>query len=324
MCPAIESAVVQALSVAEINAARATCLALLESRSGRSDVLLRALDALDDALDDHDSARRGRAHPPDAPPCEPITRRDAARATKEAAHAMYAATGDPALRDRLLAEYDSLACKEAQRFASTREPLEDVQQVARCALVAALQRFDPMRGVAFAVYASKCIRGELMRHFRDRVWDVHVPRGTHDAYFATRAVAEDLTQERGRAPTVSEVALRLDARPDHVLNVMEAARAFRVASLDADVFGDGRTTQLPWDEPGFERVDREIDAERTLRSLLALLSDDDRTLVTWYYFRDLNQFEIARRLRVSQVTVSRRLARIVDRLRNVATLATDP
>jgi RNA polymerase sigma-B factor len=237
-----------------------------------------------------------------------------------ALHAEFARTRDPRIRDRLAVAYQPFARHFALRYRNSSEPLDDLVQVAMLGLVNAIDRYDPSRG-SFQSYAGRIIIGELKRHFRDKTWAVHVPRGLQERALLVRDSVGPLRQALGRTPTTAEVAAHLDLSEEDVLEAMDAFASYRVRSLDAPaaVRGDH---ERPYDvatvEGGFDRVESEMARRRTVAKLLRTLAEDDRELVRLYYGEGLSQTEVADKLGVSQVSVSRHLRRVVSRLRVVA------
>jgi RNA polymerase sigma-B factor len=208
----------------------------------------------------------------------------------------------------------------ARRYARRGEPLDDLEQVALLALVKAVDRYDPERGVNFTTYGWKVVSGELKRHFRDTTWSLHVPRPIQELYFESKAATESLRSDLGRAPTVVELADYLGRSEEEVVTALGAGATYRLTSLDAPRRGDATREseiQLGDPEPGFGRVER----EGMVSWLLEQLSDDDRLVVRLYFFHGLSQAQIGARIGTSQMDVSRRLRRIVSRLR---ALAADP
>jgi RNA polymerase sigma-B factor len=242
-------------------------------------------------------------------------------------HARYRATGDPALREQLLFHYKALAHHFARRYANRGEPLDDLDQVALLALVKALDRFEPEREVKFSTYAARVISGELKRHFRDRTWAVRVPRPLQERYLRVRGAVEELRGALDRSPTIDEIATHLGLSDEDVLQAMDVASAYRLASLDAPLRhggtgGDGEQyLQVGEPDRAMAAFEDRLHRRQVLAPLLEKLAEDDRLIVGLYYLHGLSQAEIARRLDVSQVQISRRLARILARLRSLAASA---
>jgi RNA polymerase sigma-B factor len=230
----------------------------------------------------------------------------------------FAATGDIGLRDELVAAHLGLAEYLARRFANRGEPLDDLVQVASLGLLKAVGRFDPERGVEFSTYATHTIVGELKRHFRDKGWAIRAPRRMQELYLRLGKVVGTLGQELGRSPTIAELAAEVEVSEEEVLEALEAGAAYRFASLDAPAGGDSDGETLA-SRLGEEDA-RLVDAERraTLFPLLAQLPRREQTILQLRFFDGLTQSEIANRLGISQMHVSRLLARSVAQLRAAA------
>jgi len=233
--------------------------------------------------------------------------------------AEFARTGDRDLRDELVRAHLGLAEYLARRFANRGEPLEDLVQVASLALVKSVDRFDPSREVEFSTYATHTIVGELKRHFRDKGWAVRAPRRMQELYLRLSKVVASLSQELGRSPTIAELAAETAVSEEEVLEALEAGQAYRFASLDAPAPGDsegGDTlgSRMGTDDPGLGDAEGRV----ALSSLLATLAERERMIVRLRFFEGLTQSEIAANLGISQMQVSRLLARSVARLRAAA------
>ena len=222
-------------------------------------------------------------------------------------------------REELLNAHWGLARQLARRFANRGEPLDDLNQVAMMALLKAVDRFDPSREVKFATYASRVISGELKRHFRDRTWAMRVPRSLQELNLRAKAATEVLRGILQRPPTVQEMARYLAVSEEEVLEAMEAGRAYRLTSIDA-TYDDGHGTssvQVGGDDPGMADVEH----RQLLDTLISRLSDEDQVIVRLYYTHSMSQADIGEMLGLTQVQVSRRLARVLTRLRGLADVA---
>lgn len=227
----------------------------------------------------------------------------------------YRRTKSRQLRNRLIEEHRFIAERVARRFPNRSLPWDDVFQVAQLGLLKAVERFDPEKGFKFSTFAEPTISGELKRHFRDHLWDVRVPRRAHDLQQAVKRVAEELTHDLDRAPTISEIADRLDVSADDVMMAMEADSARRAASLSAPV-GDADGAPLS-DQLGGEDALLERTADRiTLVDLVSRLPERERELIRLRFEENLSQSEIGERLGVSQMHVSRLLRRTLTELRS--------
>jgi RNA polymerase sigma-B factor len=234
----------------------------------------------------------------------------------EAAFAEYRATQDRCLRDQLVEEYLPLAEHIARRFDRRGEPYDDLLQVASIALVKAVERFDPDRGNAFATFAVPTIMGEVKRHFRDKAWSVRVPRRLQEIHLRLADAVDQLTHELGRSPAVREVAERLELTPDDVVEGIEAGHSYRHSSLDAPVVNAGEQTISIGERCGAadERL-ADVDDRAVVKQLLLELPRRERRVLTLRFFGGLTQSEIAEREGISQMHVSRLLARTLPKLR---------
>lgn len=233
----------------------------------------------------------------------------------------YQRTRSRALRNELIEEHLPLAHHIARRFARRGEPLEDLRQVALVGLLKAVERFDPARGVAFSSFATPTILGELRRHFRDRGWTVRVPRRIQELVLAIDTAVADLTQELQRIPTPAEIAARLGVDEEAVLECSEFGTLYRPISIDAPARAEAGA-RSPAASLGVE--DRELVAvedRAAVVGLLALLPERERAIVSLRYLAGLTQSEIATRVGLSQMHVSRLLSRSIEQLgrRAVAT-----
>jgi RNA polymerase sigma-B factor len=231
----------------------------------------------------------------------------------------YARDRDPAVREELARRFMPLARRLASRYRGDREPFEDLVQVASLGLVKALDRFDPERGVAFSSYAVPTILGELKRHFRDRGWSVRVPRDLQERIAKVERATARLPGKLGRVPTVNEIAEYLELEPEEVLEAMQAGQAHHAMSLDAqqqteDGEGIPLTERVGSEDPGFDTVEYGVAIEDAVQSL----SERDRTVLHLRFVEDLTQTQIAERVGVSQMHVSRILRAALERLREQA------
>lgn len=226
-------------------------------------------------------------------------------------------TRDPAAREELTLAHESLALYLARKFADRGEPLDDVIQVAQIGLLKAVDRFDPNRGIEFTTYATPTIVGEIKRHFRDKLWAIHVPRRLREFNYTLMRAVEELSQRLGRSPTIPEIAEAMGASFDAVLEAMEVGRAYSLVSLDAEgAESDEDHAVSLRDAVGAEDQALEhLEDRATLEWALRTLPERPREIVRLRFFEDLSQAEIARRLGISQMHVSRILREALTRLR---------
>jgi RNA polymerase sigma-B factor len=226
--------------------------------------------------------------------------------------------GDAGAREILVQQYMPLARGLARRYGRSSEPFEDLLQVASLGLLKALDRYDADRGHPFASFAVPTILGEMRRYFRDSGWAVHVPRGAQERALKVREAQERLANRNGRAPTVNQLAEYLELDIEEVIDALQAARAYDTLSLDAprpsvdgEVVAYGES--LGCDDERYELV--ELDA--TIASVLGDVPPRERLILHMRFVEDLTQTEIAERLGISQMQVSRLLRRSLEQLRTL-------
>ncbi len=227
----------------------------------------------------------------------------------------YRRTRERRLRNELIEAHKWLARHLARRFANRGESFDDLLQVAYLGMLKAVERFEPDRNLAFSTFATATIEGELKRHFRDKTWSVRVPRRSQDLHLRLAPTINDLTQKLARSPRVEEVAEELGVTPEDVLEAMEVGNAYRSTSLDARP-AEGRETlnlesRLGESDPGFDIAESRAIVEK----LLAELPEREQTILRCRFFEDMTQTEIAQQLGISQMHVSRLLARTLIQLR---------
>src|SRR4051794_11033900 len=223
------------------------------------------------------------------------------------------------MRDALVTRFLPLARQLARRYQRGNEPFDDLVQVASLGLVKAVDRYDPDRGVAFSSYAVPTILGELKRYFRDSGWAVHVPRGLQERVMKTDEVVSKLTVKLSRAPSVAEVAQEMDLDLEEVLEAMDASQAYDAVSLEAGRDSDRPDEGTIGDTLGAEdeRIEL-IEYGATIAATLSALPERDRLVLKLRFVDDLTQSEIAEKVGVSQMQVSRLIRRALERLRTVA------
>jgi RNA polymerase sigma-B factor len=203
----------------------------------------------------------------------------------------------------------------ARRFAGRGEPLDDLVQVGTIGLIKAIDRFDSERGVEFSTYATPTIIGEIKRHFRDKGWAVRVPRRLQELRLTLATATEELSHSLGRAPTVAEIGARIGASEEEVLEGLESANAYSTISLDAG----GESEEGPGAVLDTIGVDDEalegVVYRESLRPLLAELAPRERQILMLRFFRNMTQSQIAHEVGISQMHVSRLLAKTLAELR---------
>ncbi|QZH64930.1 RNA polymerase sigma factor SigF [Mycolicibacterium farcinogenes] len=219
-------------------------------------------------------------------------------------------------RERIVQRCLPLADHIARRFDGRGESREDLTQVARVGLVNAVNRFDVEAGSDFVSFAVPTIMGEVRRHFRDNSWSVKVPRRLKELHLRLGAATAELSQRLGRAPTASELAAELDMDREEVIEGLVAGSSYNTLSIDSGGGGDEEAPAIV-DTLGDEDTGLDqIDNRETLRPLLAQLPERERTVLLLRFFESMTQTQIAERVGVSQMHVSRLLAKSLARLRD--------
>ena len=216
----------------------------------------------------------------------------------------YAVERSPELREQLVHRLMPLARSLAMRYRRRTESLDDLLQVANLGLVKAIDGFDPELGRPFTAYAVPTILGELRRHFRDHVWNLRLPRGLQEMTLRVDEATAALTEELSRPPTAAEIADRVGASVEGVLEAIEAGHARRTVSLDAPrTTDDGEAApaveMISVNDPGYDRVEAQQASEA------AGLTDEEWLVLRLRFLEELTQSEIGARLGVSQMQISR-------------------
>jgi RNA polymerase sigma-B factor len=238
---------------------------------------------------------------PDAPPDRELLRR-------------YHEQGDVSAREQLVERHLPLVRSLARRYAGRGESLEDIEQVGAIGLIKAIDRYELARDVALTTYATPNVVGEIKRHFRDRGWTIRIPRALQELNVKMSGAVERLTVSLGRSPTISELATELDATPEQVLEAVEAGSAYSPVSLSAspgteddldlmEVIGE--------EDSGFARTDDRA----SLEPALGELPERERRILRMRFEEGLTQTQIAERVGLSQMHVSRLIRRSLEDMR---------
>jgi RNA polymerase sigma-B factor len=219
-------------------------------------------------------------------------------------------------RDELVELHLPLVEYLARRFRNRGETFDDLIQVATIGLIKSIDRFDLNRGVEFSTYATPTIVGEIKRHFRDKGWAIRVPRRLQELKLSLTKAISDLSQREGRAPTVSELATHLGMNEEEVLEGLESANAYSTVSLDAPDSGD---EDAPAVADSLGMVDESLEGveyRESLKPLLDRLPVREKRILLLRFFGNMTQSQIATELGISQMHVSRLLARTLAQLRH--------
>ncbi|MEU4654475.1 RNA polymerase sigma factor SigF [Streptomyces sp. NPDC023723] len=218
------------------------------------------------------------------------------------------------LRNRLVRMHLPLVEHLARRFRNRGEPLDDLTQVATIGLIKSVDRFDPERGVEFSTYATPTVVGEIKRHFRDKGWAVRVPRRLQELRLSLTTATAELSQLHGRSPTVHELAEKLAISEEEVLEGLESANAYSTLSLDVPDTDDESPAVA--DTLGAEDEALEgVEYRESLKPLLEDLPPREKRILLLRFFGNMTQSQIAQEVGISQMHVSRLLARTLAQLR---------
>jgi len=233
---------------------------------------------------------------------------------------IYHVERDPFAREELVKRFLPFARKLALRYVHSREPLDDLVQVASVGLLNAIERFEPGLGKKFTSFAAPTIMGELKRHFRDKGWTVHVPRDLQERALAVSRHTERLSALHGRSPRLDELAEALNCTAEQAMEAIDAAHNYHPASLDAPVTRDGEdrcalAETLGDEDSGFELAEH----RQALAARWSTLSEVEREVLSLRLVYELTQREISQRIGCSQMHVSRLLRRSMSRLEAEAT-----
>ncbi|WP_072371605.1 SigB/SigF/SigG family RNA polymerase sigma factor [Thermophilibacter mediterraneus] len=225
--------------------------------------------------------------------------------------------GDADARDQLIVSHLNLVRFLASKFKNRGESLEDLVQVGTIGLIKAIDRFDPERGLEFTTYATPTIMGEIKRHFRDKGWSVRVPRRLQELSAKVNQATDELTNRLQRSPSVAEIAEHLGSTVDEVLEAMESSSAYSSVPLEGG--GSGEDDEAPSVIDHYATEDPELaasDDRIVLEQAIADFSPREQEVVRMRFDEGLTQVEIAERLGISQVQVSRLLRRTLRRIQD--------
>jgi RNA polymerase sigma-B factor len=224
----------------------------------------------------------------------------------------YHVEGDREARTILIERMMPLVRHMARRYAGRGEPLDDLVQVGSVGLLKAVDRFDVDRGFKLSTFAAPNIAGEIKRHFRDRGWSIRVPRDIQELNAKISRAVDRLTAAHGRTPTIAELAEATQSTEEEVLEALQGAQSYSTVSFEEPI-GESRTAQdlLGEEDEGFTTAERRVLLDDGMRAL----AGREREIVRLRFFEGLTQREIADRVGVSQMHVSRLLRRSLDELR---------
>lgn len=230
---------------------------------------------------------------------------------------LYKEKGDEEARDQLIVSHLNLVRFLASKFKNRGEPLDDLVQVGTIGLIKAIDRFDPERGLEFTTYATPTILGEIKRHFRDKGWSIRVPRRLQELSAKVNQATDELTVELQRSPSVEEIAAKLGVGAEEILEAMESSGAYTSVSLEAG--GSSEDDEAPALIDRLGSVDEDLNASddrMVIDDAIRDFSPREQEIVRMRFIDGLTQVEIAKRLGVSQVQVSRLLRRTLRKIQD--------
>ncbi len=227
-------------------------------------------------------------------------------------------TDNPELRDYLIKRHEGLVRHVGKAYQESAESYEDILAVGREGLINAVDRFDPGRGTKFATFAVPTIRGEIQRYFRDQTWGIHVPRRIQELSAMARQVREQMTQLEGHPPSYADLAQKLSVSEEELIEAVEVGRQYDLVSLEAGAGQASEEAPSYLDQAGEEdeQIEQLADQDELFSAIKQLPARQQVILVLRFY-RELSQQEVARRLGISQMHVSRLQHKATDQLKEI-------
>lgn len=232
---------------------------------------------------------------------------------------LYKKKKNPKIREYLIVKYLKFVVSLAKRFTKGGETLRDLIQVGNLGLIHAIDRYDPERGVEFITYATPTILGEIKRYFRDKTWSIKVPRYLQDLNKSTSKAIDFLTQKLGRSPTIPEIAEYLDTPEEEILESLELGQVYNPISLDSELTIDYEEYPSVLSNVAGD-IDKNLEmiGEKTdLRDALKYLTKEERLVIEGRFYKNMTQIEIAQKLKISQMQISRLQNHALAKLRRI-------
>jgi len=229
----------------------------------------------------------------------------------------YARTKDQRVRDQLIAMHQNLVRFLAGKFANRGEPLEDLVQVGLIGLVNAVDRYDADRGNKFSTYATPTIVGEIRRYFRDKAWSLKVPRRLQELNQAANKAVDNLAVKLGRSPTIPEIARAIGATEEETLEAIELGNAYDTVSLDSRMSSESDSAPMTLAEfvGGEDETLVALQKYGDLTAAIESLDEREKAIIVLRFFQDMSQAEVAKKLNISQMHVSRLQHRALENLK---------
>lgn len=228
----------------------------------------------------------------------------------------YARTRDVAVRNEIVSRYTYLAEIISRKFLNRGVEYDDIYQVACIALIKAVERFVPEKGFKFVSFATPTIVGEIKRYFRDKSSPIRIPRRIYEVYQKVNIARDELSQKLNRTPKVDEIAAYLNIKAETVLEIIESWNAYNIQSFDQNAFDDDDLElheTIGDNDATFERIENRDFIEKSL----VKFNEAEKEFIKLRYFGKKTQKEIADRMGVSQMYVSRLEKKVLERFRNL-------
>lgn len=233
----------------------------------------------------------------------------------------YAETRDTRIREQLIGMHQNLVRYLAGKFANRGEPLDDLIQVGMLGLINAVDRYDAGRGNKFSTYATPTIVGEIRRYFRDKAWSLKVPRRLQELNQAANKAVDVLAVQLGRSPTIAEIARAIEATEEETLEAIELGNAYDTVSLDSRMSQESESAPMTLAEfvGGEDSTLTALQQYGDLTAAIESLDERERAIIVLRFFQDLSQAEVAKKLNISQMHVSRLQHRALENLKKLMT-----
>lgn len=228
----------------------------------------------------------------------------------------YHSTKDINYRNMIVSKYINLADFLSKKFLNRGVDYDDIYQVACMALIKAVERFSPDKGVKFISFATPTILGEIKRFFRDKSTSIKIPRRLYEARQGLNKARDELTQTLSRIPRADEIAVHMGLSVETVLEIIEAGSSNSIKSLDQSVYQDNDSEfgdTLGYDEKTYEKIENRDFLQKALKSF----GDIEREFITLRYIQNMTQKQIAEKFGVSQMYISRMEKKILDKFRTL-------
>lgn len=228
----------------------------------------------------------------------------------------YKRSQNVAVRNEIVSRHLYLAEIISKKFVNRGVDYEDIYQVASIALIKAVERFDPEKGVKFSSFATPTLIGEIKRFFRDKASVIRIPRRIYEVYQKVSYARESLTQELSRPPKIDEIAKHLNMSEETVMEIIESNNAYNMQSFDQNVYMDDDLElheTIGEEDTTFEKIEN----RDFLKKSLDKFNDAEKEFIMMRYFNNKTQKDIAERLGVSQMYVSRMERKVLERFRRM-------